>query len=368
MKRSLRLMLVLVVGLVIIVGAIAGYIREGLSGEGIVFTLGAISMLTTGAILVLKVPENALSWLLLVVAFGLGIMGLFEMSGGRGTGDLIGGLALFLIVLPGLGVFLPLWFPTGRPPSPRWRWVGAMTILGIVLIPVSWALVEFVENGDSYNIESCTSLGTCSSIISLIIVLVGVVSAITSLFFRWFKSQGVERLQMKWLVLAFVIFMIGVLAEFGGFQYSIVAEIFLPVGLFLIPITIVIAVTRYRLYEIDRIISRTVAYVVVIALLGAAYFLGLTAMTNWLPSDSPLAVAASTLAVAALFNPVRKRVQALVDRRFNRSRFDAQKVMDGFSGSLRDQMDPNGVIEGWVGVVSETMQPVSAAVWVREHR
>ncbi|HEU5113223.1 MAG TPA: hypothetical protein VFU96_07870, partial [Acidimicrobiia bacterium] len=223
-------------------------------------------------------------------------------------------------------------------------------------------------NGDSYNIESCTSLGTCSSIISLIMVLVGVVSAITSLFFRWFKSQGVERLQMKWLVLAFVIFMIGVLAEFGGFQYSIVAEIFLPVGLFLIPITIVIAVTRYRLYEIDRIISRTVAYVVVIALLGAAYFLGLTAMTNWLPSDSPLAVAASTLAVAALFNPVRKRVQALVDRRFNRSRFDAQKVMDGFSGSLRDQMDPNGVIEGWVGVVSETMQPASAAVWVREHR
>ena len=367
MNRSIRLLIVLAVGLVVMVGAIAGSVREGISGEGIVFALGAISMLTTGAILVLKVPENALSWLLLVVAFGLGIMSMFDMSG-SGTGGLIGGLALFIIVLPGLGVFLPLWFPTGRPPSPRWRWVSGMTIVGILLIPVSWVLVEFVENGDSYNIESCTSLGTCSSIIGLIVVLVGVVSAITSLFFRWFKSQGTERLQMKWLVLAFAVFMIGVLAEFGGFQYSIVAEIFLPVGLFLIPITIVISVTRYRLYEIDRIISRTVAYVIVIALLGAAYFLGLTAITNWLPSDSPLAVAASTLAVAALFTPVRKRVQGLVDRRFNRSRYNAQLVVDEFAGSLRDQVDPIEVVAGWIGVVSDTMQPAAAGVWVRESR
>ena len=366
MKPSLRLLLVSVVGVFVMVGAIAGYVREGISGEGIVFALGAISMLTTGAILVLKVPENALSWLLLVVAFGLGIMGLFETSAGRGTGALIGGLALFLIVIPGLGVFLPLWFPSGRPPSPRWRWVGAMTIFGIVLIPVSWILVEFVENGDSYNIESCASLGTCSSVIGLIVVLVGVVFAIISLVVRWIRSRGVERLQMKWLVLAFLVFMIGVLAEFGGFQYSIVAEIFLPAGLLLIPITIVISVTRYRLYEIDRIISRTVGYVIVIVLLGAAYFLGLTAMTNWLPSDSPLAVAAATLAVAAMFNPLRRRVQAWVDQRFNRSRYDAQLVVDEFAGSLRDRVDTEEVVDGWVGVVAETMQPAAAGVWVRD--
>jgi hypothetical protein len=368
LSRSRRLLLVSVVGLVVMAGAVSGYVRDGIGGEGIVFALGAISMLSTGAILVLKVPENKLSWLLLVVAFGLGTMSLFETSAGKGTGGLIGGLALFLIVLPGLGVFLPLWFPTGRPPSNRWRWVGAMTIVGIGLIPVSWLLVEFVENGDSYNIESCNSLGTCSSIIGLILLLAGVVSAVTSLIFRWFKSRGVERVQMKWLVLAFVVFLIGVLAEFGGFQYSIVAEIFLPAGLFLIPITIVIAVTRYRLYEIDRILSRTVAYVIVIALLGAAYFVGLTAMTNWLPSDSPLAVATSTLAVAALFNPVRKRVQAWVDRRFNRSRYNAQLVVDQFAGSLRDRVDSGEVVDGWVGVVADTMQPVSAGVWVRESR
>jgi hypothetical protein len=99
----------------------------------------------------------------------------------------------------------------------------------------------------------------------------------------------------------------------------------------------------------------------------AAVFIGVvTAASSLLDTESDLAIAASTLAVAALFNPVRKRVQGWVDRRFNRSRYDAQKVMDRFSGSLRDQVDPGAVVEGWVGVVSETMQPVSAGVWVRE--
>ena len=125
-----------------------------------------------------------------------------------------------------------------------------------------------------------------------------------------------------------------------------------------IPISILFAVLRYRLYDIDRILSRTVSYVIVIGVLAGVYLLGLTAMTNFLPSDSSLSVAASTLAVAALFNPLRRRVQAGVERRFNRSRYDAQQVMERFSGSLRQDLDPDTVVTGWVGVVSETMQPV----------
>ena len=122
---------------------------------------------------------------------------------------------------------------------------------------------------------------------------------------------------------------------------------------------------RYRLYEIDRILSRTVSYVIVIALLGAVYALGLTALTAVLDAESPLAVAGSTLAAAALFTPLRRRVQAGVERRFNRSRYDAEQVMDQFSGSLRQDLDPDTVVEGWVGVVSETMHPTSISVWVR---
>lgn len=141
-----------------------------------------------------------------------------------------------------------------------------------------------------------------------------------------------------------------------------VTSIVLTVGL---PVSIAVAITRYRLYEIDRIISRTVGYLMVVALLGALFFAAVTALGSVFPAESPLAVAASTLAVAALFNPLRRRVQELVDRRFNRARYDAQRVMERFAGSLQGRLDHDGVVDGWVGVVAETMQPASVAVWIR---
>ena len=126
-----------------------------------------------------------------------------------------------------------------------------------------------------------------------------------------------------------------------------------------------IAITRHGLYEIDRLVSRTVTYAVVVGLLTAVFFGMITLLTLVLPAESDLATAASTLAVAALFNPVRRRMQAVVDHRFNRSRYDAQRVIDRFAGSLRDQVDSDQVMDGWVGVVTETMQPTSVSVWVR---
>jgi hypothetical protein len=142
-----------------------------------------------------------------------------------------------------------------------------------------------------------------------------------------------------------------------------VTSIVLTVGL---PVSIAVAITRYRLYEIDRIISRTVGYLLVVALLGGLFFAAVTTLGSVFPADSPLAVAGSTLAVAALFNPLRRRVQEWVDRRFNRARYDAQRVMERFAGSLQGRLDHDGVVDGWVGVVAETMQPASVAVWVRE--
>jgi hypothetical protein len=144
---------------------------------------------------------------------------------------------------------------------------------------------------------------------------------------------------------------------------SVLSFMILSVG---IPVSIAMSITRYRLYEIDRIVSRTVSYTLVVVILGAVYVGGVTWLTSLLPDQSQLVVAATTLAVAALFNPVRRRVQMWVDRRFNRSRYDTQRVMDRFAGSLRDQVDAEAVVDGWVGVVSETMQPTSVSVWVRE--
>jgi hypothetical protein len=138
----------------------------------------------------------------------------------------------------------------------------------------------------------------------------------------------------------------------------------LGVALAAIPIAILVAVLRYHLYEIDRIISRTVSYAIVIGVLAGAYVAGF-AMLSSLFSESSLAVAASTLAAAALFTPVRRRVQAWVERRFNRSHYDAQRVIEGFSETMRGNLETRTLIRGWSRVVAETMQPSFMSVWVR---
>ncbi len=175
---------------------------------------------------------------------------------------------------------------------------------------------------------------------------------------------------MKWFLFAVVCSVLVV-----PFQEAVVAWLSIPewVGelvfgatILMLPVSIGVAVLRYRLYDIDRIVSRTVSYTVVVLLLAAVYVGAVTWLTTLLPDQSELVVAATTLVVATLFNPIRRRVQGWVDRRFNRSRYNTQRVMDGFAGSLRDQVDAAEVVDGWVGVVTETMQPASVAVWTRE--
>jgi hypothetical protein len=186
---------------------------------------------------------------------------------------------------------------------------------------------------------------------------------VTALMVRWIRSGGIERQQMKAVVFAFSVFAVGTAIEFGIQQDHPVGQVLMIGGGLLIPIAIGMAIVRYRLYEIDRIVSRTVTYLTVAGLLGATVFaVAALAGTRF---QEPWIVAATTLAVAAAFNPLRRRIQAAVDRRFNRSRYDAERVADEFAGTLRDQVDPDGIVDGWVGVVEETMQPSSLGVWVR---
>jgi hypothetical protein len=133
----------------------------------------------------------------------------------------------------------------------------------------------------------------------------------------------------------------------------------------LFPLTFGVAILRYRLYDIDRIVSRTVSYALVAGVLAATYFGVIALLTSLLSPSSPLAVAGSTLVVAALFNPLRRRIQGLVDRRFNRSRYDAQQVADRFARGLQEDVSQGGVSSGLLGVVSETMQPTVLSLWVR---
>jgi hypothetical protein len=177
---------------------------------------------------------------------------------------------------------------------------------------------------------------------------------------------------LKWFLFACFSFVAALCSEFvlewfGVTEPPVLVDLWIGLSILGIPIAATLAILRYRLYDIDRIISRTVSYAIVIATLGAVYALGLTGLTSLLDSDSPLAVAAATLAAAALFNPLRRRVQAFVDHRFNRTKYDAERVMAGFTGSLRDEVDPRTVVGGWVDVVSETMRPVSDGVWLRDN-
>jgi hypothetical protein len=267
-------------------------------------------------------------------------------------------------------VWLLLVFPTGELAGRSERIVAvALVTIGLVItlgFAVDLAPMEYTGVPSPLAIPVLADLSSAITDDNSFWVVIGLVFAtLVLLLLRWRRSQGVERLQYRWLAIGTLTFMIsatlGQLVEEGS-----VGEYVWLVGGAAIPVAIGIAVLRYRLYEIDRLLSRTVSYLVVVGVLAAVFFGVVTATSTLLDTSDDLVIAASTLAAAALFNPVRKRVQSWVDRRFNRSRYNAQLVVDEFAGSLRDQVDSEEVVDGWVGVVAATMQPVSAGVWVRE--
>ena len=338
---------------------------------GILFA--SVCSVVVGAILTLKVPSNSIGPLALIAGSA---WVLYLFGSGYGAASLASSDALPLAYFFGwlgawTGAFFPigmsaliLCFPTGKPVS-RWRVVGLgplvaalSTVAGAVLlwgIPLEMFQTEVVSQSRWYELVDA----------GFIIGFVSVIPATLSVVARYRRAESVERQQIKWLLAATTLLALAFIAGAFSDDSNETAWWIVSLAMAAIPISILFAVLRYRLYDIDRILSRTVSYVIVIGLLAGVYLLGLTAMTNFLPSDSSLSVAASTLAVAALFNPLRRRVQARVERRFNRSRYDAQHVMDQFSGSLRQDVDQDTVVEGWVGVVSETMHPTSISVWVR---
>lgn len=168
-----------------------------------------------------------------------------------------------------------------------------------------------------------------------------------------------ERLQLKWLMAAAIISALSyaLLFVIGDLQVQLIFS--------LIPIAIWFAMRRHRLYDIDRFISRTVAYAAVVAILALVYAGAIFVLQNLLPAGDSLAVAASTLIVVAVFNPVRRKALRRVDRFFNRSRYDADRVVEGFAEGLRDETDTDRIVHGWVEVTTETMEPRAVGVWTR---
>lgn len=327
-------------------------------------------------------PENPVGTLIGVIGASLVTLGatnfMVPATAERGA-DLA--TVLLLIVADGAWivqfvsafVLLPLWFPTGSPPSRGWAWVGrvAMVLAGVAFLSFALAdevCVRFDQTGACaepvavpWGIEGFAGLEPV-----LLVAMFMAVPAIVALFIRLRRSTGIERQQLKWFLLAATALALGLISSFDNFGLEqAVNDAISAVTLSALWVAIAVAIVRYRLFEIDRIVSRTVTYLVVVVLLGGVFVGVVTLVTSLLPAESDLAVAASTLAVAALFNPVRRRVQVSIDRRFNRARYDVQKVIDSFAGSLRDRLDPGEVSDGWRDVVAATMQPSAISVWIR---
>jgi hypothetical protein len=194
----------------------------------------------------------------------------------------------------------------------------------------------------------------------LVVLLVGgIVLSAVSVVFRYRRAGQVERLQLKWLMAAALVSAVSyaLLFVFDAFTVQLIFS--------LIPISIWIAMRRYRLYEIDRFISRTVAYGLVVATLAAVYAGAVFILQGLRPGSDSLAVAASTLMVAAIFSPVRRRIQARVDRFFNRSHYDAERVVNAFASELRNETDADRIVLGWTRVAAQTMEPNAVGVWTK---
>jgi hypothetical protein len=271
-----------------------------------------------------------------------------------------------------------LLFPDGRLPSPRWRWFLWLILLLILVGAISQAfapgLVLALEVDGIYNQLGVEGVPNVFKLIQNLLFAFMFISA-ASLFVRRLRASGVERQQLKWFTYSSTIVVIGAILTYtisdvtGAPWAERVGYGVLLVGLISLPISMGIAILRYRLYEIDLIINRTLVYGLITATL-ALFYLGSVTALQYLFSlltgqGNTLAIVASTLAIAALFNPLRRRIQGFIDRRFYRRTYDARKTLEAFGTKLREQTDLEKLCEDLGEVVDETMQPAHVSVILR---
>lgn len=348
---------------------------------------------TMGALIASRRPENPIGWvfcgmgLTLVAAVFFGNYAQYSLVVEPGALPWAETAAwvrnwIWLVALGPLGFFLLL-FPDGRPPSPRWRivtWLLAAALAGwfvsqaLVPGPLLNAGYESVDN--PYGIEALGDILRRAGSVSSVLLLVAVLASVFAIVFRFLRSEGDERRQIKWVAYAgavvalFLVLQLTVLTAVPETGFLVeVLNLGLVVSLTGVPIAAGVAILKYRLYEIDTLINRTLVYGVLTALLALVYFgtvvLLQTLFRTLTGGDSQLAVVVSTLVIAALFNPLRRRIQTLVDRRFYRRKYDTQKTLAAFNARLRDATDLDALSGELVTVVSETVQPTRVSLWLR---
>lgn len=341
-------------------------------------------LVLVGALIVARQPRNIVGWLLMLPAMSglieklltIGVEGL-EHAPEIVTSGLVVALAFnnFSWVFLIFPVFhLLLVFPTGQLLSRRWRPVVGLEILMVsTMIILGFFVTEIGPIDGDWTVPNPIGFVTTAAVDGIFSVawgaglLVVTISGVISIVLRYRNSVAVERQQIKWLLFAVGLF--GVIYPSAA-QFETVDggafDLVLALSLNSIAIAIAIAILKYRLFEIDRVISRTVGYALVIGVLGLVYTTGAVWLPSVLSGESPVFVAVATLIAAALFNPLRRRILQAVDRRFYRARYDSERVVEEFKAQLSDQTDIDRLAADWVSAVTRTMNPSSAGVWMKQ--
>jgi hypothetical protein len=365
----------------LIVGSFVGVVLTGAAaedGEGSAFAytffVGAFA--TMGALVASRRPRNPIGWILLAGGASYSIGGLTITQTEHGDAPVLVRWLSTWVWMAGIGpvaTFGLLLFPDGRLPSPRWRafaWFAAAAIV-VTASVIAFAPGPFedstVENPLGF--DAMPGLFDALQIVSPAALALAVFGSIASLFVRFRRARNVERQQLKWLTYTGAL--VGVALATAITIETIVGDravnltnTIITLSLALVPVAMGIAILRYRLFDIDVVINRTLVYGALTATLGGAY-LGTVLLVGLAVGESGFAVAVSTLAVAALFRPLRTRIQAAVDQRFYRRRYDAQQTLEAFGGRLRDELDLEALGDDLRGVVHDTVQPAHVSLWLR---
>jgi hypothetical protein len=347
----------------------------------------ALTAATVGAVLASRRRRHPVGWLLLAVGLSAQFSnlasdyvhyGVMVRPGGLpGAGYLTGFYNSGTVVMVTCIGFVVLLTPTGSLPTPRWRWWARIQVAATVLLVVAAALSPHPLEPEDPTYEgplaapaALSDLLAVAGVAGVVTLLGGLLAAAGSLVVRFRRARGLERQQLRWLALAAAVSAVALLAAVA------VAVLGAPLGVVLIaagisvallPLATGAAILRYRLYDLDRVISRTLAYGLLTVLLGLGYAVVVLGLGRLLGRDSSLIVAAATLAVAAAFQPARRRIQAGVDRRFNRRRHDAAHTIAAFSAHLRDEIDLATLTGELLTVVDQTMQPTQTSLWLRHN-
>jgi hypothetical protein len=379
-----------------VAGTLGGIVLGVINGHShlrdAAMAVALLSYPVVGALIAARQPHNLVGWVLGAagLCFTLGVVAepyaryaLVTAPGSLPGGEWVAwaGTWVFAPFFMLVVVVLPLVFPTGRLLSPRWRlvaWSGLafmlLTMVGNSLQPdaVRVSGLGVVDNPVGVPtawtpwLDGLISLGA-------LFLLPSIGGAVAAVVVRFRRARGVERQQLKWCSYAAALlpvpFIIGDLPNLGIDVPPMLFDVLFILVLPLLPLSVAIAIGRYRLYEIDRLINRTLVYGLLTALLGAVYggvVLILGQLFGGISAEPPSwAVAGATLAVAALFQPARRRIQAAVDRHFNRRKHDAAKTIQAFSTRLRDQIDLDTLSAELLAVVDQTMEPTKASLWLR---